>query len=270
MSNDLMPPVVCIMGPTASGKTALALALADRVPCEIISVDSALVYRGMDIGTAKPDALELQQVPHHLIDIRDPADPYCVADFRRDTLDLLKAVIGRNKLPVLVGGTMLYFRVLLDGMASMPPTDLAIRERIQQQAREFGWASIHEQLAEVDPHSAKVIHPHHSQRLSRALEVFLSTGETLSSLHARQEAELLPYHFSKLGLIIENRQWLHRRIADRFRCMIDQGLIEEVQALHQRSDLHSDLPAIRAVGYRQVWDYLGGNLSREEMIDRAI
>lgn len=263
-------PVVSILGPTASGKTALALALAERLPCEIISVDSALVYRGMDIGTAKPDADELARVPHHLIDIRDPSEPYSAADFRADALRLIAQILERKKIPLLVGGTMLYFKLLFEGMATLPPANLAIRARIAAEAEQSGWPHLHQQLARLDPVSADRIHPNHSQRLSRALEICLVSGQPMSALLARQQAQQLPWSFTHFALMPTSRQWLHERIARRFHLMMEQGFLQEVETLYQRGDLLGDLPAIRAVGYRQAWDYLGGNLSREEMVDRAI
>lgn len=269
------PLVIFLMGPTASGKTDLAIALRQHLPVEIISVDSTLVYRGMDIGTAKPTAQELAAAPHRLIDIRDPAEPYSAADFCADAEREITQIIAEGKIPLLVGGTMLYFRALLDGLAEMPAADPVVRAQIEQVANEFGWSSIHAELAKVDPESAAEIHPNHSQRLSRALEVYRVSGKTMSELRQLQQQNvgipfLQRYSVAQIAMAPRDRQVLHTRIADRFLRMLEQGLIDEVSRLHKRTDLHPDLPAMRAVGYRQVWDYLDGALAHEEMIERGI
>lgn len=267
--------VIFLMGPTASGKTDLAIALREHLPVELISVDSALVYRGMDIGSAKPTAEELAAAPHKLIDIRDPSQPYSAADFVADAEREIAAIHAQGKIPLLVGGTMLYFKALLDGLADMPEADPDIRAQIERDAAQFGWPFIHQQLAEIDPDVAAEIHPNHSQRLSRALEVYRASGKTMSELRRAQastSAELFSERFNLVQIAIapRDRAVLHERIALRFNKMIEAGLIDEVQALYRRGDLHADLPAIRAVGYRQVWDFIEGRLSYADMIERGI
>lgn len=270
-----LPNVIFLLGPTASGKTALALEIAKRIPIEIISVDSALVYRGMDIGSAKPSAEELAQVPHHLIDVRDPADPYSAADFRVDAEALVAEILARGKTPLLVGGTMLYFKALLDGLADMPAADPAVRLGIEQLAENEGWPAVHAELAKVDPESAAAIHPNHSQRLSRALEVYRSSGKTMSELRRQQQAESGErfsdrYKVLQMAIAPHDRALLHRRIEQRYHLMIEQGLLNEVKAMHCRSDLHVALPSVRAVGYRQIWQYLDGELSLDEAVEKAV
>lgn len=265
------PFAISLMGPTASGKTALSLALCEHFPCEIISVDSALVYCGMDIGSAKPDAATRARVPHHLIDIRDPADSYSAAAFRADALAAMRAILAAGRIPLLTGGTMLYFRVLRDGLAAMPPADPAVRAHIEELAGREGWAAVHARLAAVDPQAAARIHPGDPQRLQRALEVHLLTGRSLSSFHSGQaRAGDLPCRLVELALAPFERAELHRRIAARFHAMLAEGLVEEVRALHARGDLDPALPALRAVGYRQVLEYLDGVISYDAMVDRAI
>lgn len=265
------PPVIFLMGPTASGKTDLAIKLREHLPVEIISVDSALVYRGMDIGSAKPSLRELAQAPHRLIDIRDPSEPYSAAEFRRDALAEMALITAKGRIPLLVGGTMLYFKALLEGLADMPASDSRIRAEIEAQAAQHGWPYIHALLAQVDPESAVRIHPNHSQRLCRALEVYGLSGTTMTQWRQAQEAMPLQdlYNTVQLAISPRNRSTLHRRINHRFERMLEQGLIEEVTQLFQRGDLHSDLPAIRAVGYRQVWEYLAGITTREHMIEKG-
>jgi tRNA dimethylallyltransferase len=269
------PLVVFLMGPTASGKTDLAIALRQHLPVELISVDSTLVYRGMDIGTAKPTAAELATAPHRLIDIRDPAEPYSAADFCTDAEREINEIISAGKIPLLVGGTMLYFRALLDGLAEMPAADPVVRAQIEQDANQFGWPHIHAELAQVDPEAAAEIHPNHSQRLSRALEVFRVSGKTMSELRQIQQQTQTTsfqerYRVVQIAIAPRDRQLLHARIAKRFHQMLEQGLIDEVSRLRLRADLHPDLPAIRAVGYRQVWDYLDCALTQDEMIERGV
>ena len=268
-------PVIFLMGPTASGKTDLAIALRKHLPVEIISVDSALVYRGMNIGTAKPTAEELALAPHRLIDIRDPAEPYSVADFCIDAEREIAAVHAQGKIPLLVGGTMLYFKALLDGLADMPEANAAVRVQIESDAAEFGWPYVHQQLLEVDPEIAAEIHPHHSQRLSRALEVFRISGKTMSQLRREQNQNQAPlfcerFRVVQIAIAPRNRSLLHERINLRFHKMVNSGLVDEVKVLFSRNDLHADLPAIRAVGYRQVWDHLAGKLTHEEMVERGV
>ena len=258
------------MGPTASGKTDLAIALAERLNCELISVDSALVYRGLDIGSAKPD------YPHHLIDIREPQQVYSVAEFVSDARVLVEDIVAREKTPLLVGGTMLYFKAFLEGLAEMPAADEGIRKEIAEQAALQGWSAIHERLAAVDPKSAARIHPNHSQRLSRALEVYLASGTSLTEWHRAGQAEnaqkafLSRFDVHQIALSPVDRSVLHRRIEQRFQCMLAAGLMGEVQGLFARGDLHAALPAVRAVGYRQLWQYLEGTVSEEQAVQNAV
>ena len=269
--NDPRPLAICLMGPTASGKTALALALADRLDCGLVSVDSAQVYRGMDIGTAKPEPAVLARYPHRLIEIRDPAEPYSAAEFRRDALTAIGEILAAGRMPLLVGGTMLYFRALIHGLAEMPGADPAIRAGIAALAEREGWDAVHRRLAAVDPASAARIDPGNRQRVQRALEVYLASGRPMSSLHAAQSpAADLPCRLLQLALVPADRAALHRRIAARFQAMLAAGFLDEVRALKARGDLHPDLPSIRSVGYRQAWDYLDGRVSRQEMSERAI
>lgn len=255
----LLPHYICLAGPTASGKTAAALAIAQEYDCEIISVDSALVYRGMDIGTAKPSAAELAQVPHHLIDIRDPLNAYSAAEFVRDATALIHDIAARGKLPLLVGGTMLYFKALFDGLDDMPTANAAIRTAIEQEAAEKGWAALHAQLAEIDPLTAARLAPADSQRIQRALEVFRVSGLPISHFQTKTEKNTtgsIAGNFTGhilISLEPENRAWLHQRIAQRFDSMLQNGFIDEVRRLEARGDLHADLPSIRCVGYRQLW-----------------
>lgn len=269
-SQSPLPPAIFIMGPTASGKTALACALYDELPCELISVDSALVYKDMNIGTAKPTAEELAQYPHHLIDIRDPSQPYSAADFREDVLQIMAEVTARGKIPVLVGGTMLYFKFLLEGAADLPEADEAVRKQIEEEAAEKGWPAIHEQLAKVDPESAARLNPNDPQRVQRALEVYRVTGKTLTEHWAQQQQKSIPYQVIQFAICPKERKTLHERIELRFGQMLKEGFVDEVRALYQRGDLHENLPAIRAVGYRQVWEYLDGQLSYDDMIFKGV
>ncbi|AZC15987.1 tRNA (adenosine(37)-N6)-dimethylallyltransferase MiaA [Pseudomonas sp. CMR5c] len=275
-----LPPAIFLMGPTAAGKTDLAIELTKVLPCELISVDSALVYRGMDIGTAKPSRELLAQFPHRLIDILDPAESYSAADFRTDALAAMADITARGKIPLLVGGTMLYYKALLEGLADMPPADPQIRAELEEEAARLGWQALHDQLAAVDPESAGRIHPNDPQRLTRALEVYRASGLTMTAHRQRQLAQSteagasghgqLPYTVANLAIAPANRQVLHQRIAQRFTQMLEQGFIDEVVALRSRSDLHAGLPSIRAVGYRQVWDHLDGKLTFAEMQERGI
>ncbi|MFJ3412719.1 tRNA (adenosine(37)-N6)-dimethylallyltransferase MiaA [Pseudomonas protegens] len=275
-----LPPAIFLMGPTAAGKTDLAIELSKVLPCELISVDSALVYRGMDIGTAKPSRELLAEFPHRLIDILDPAESYSAADFRTDALAAMADITARGKIPLLVGGTMLYYKALLEGLADMPAADPQVRAELEDEAARLGWQALHDQLAAVDPESAARIHPNDPQRLTRALEVYRVSGLTMTAHRQRQLAQSteagasgrsqLPYTVANLAIAPANRQVLHQRIAQRFTQMLEQGFIDEVVALRSRSDLHAGLPSIRAVGYRQVWDHLDGKLTSAEMQERGI
>ncbi|WP_397457823.1 tRNA (adenosine(37)-N6)-dimethylallyltransferase MiaA [Pseudomonas asplenii] len=279
-ASKTLPPAIFLMGPTAAGKTDLAIELTKVLPCELISVDSALVYRGMDIGTAKPSKELLAQFPHRLIDILDPAQSYSAAEFRHDALAAMAEITARGKIPLLVGGTMLYYKALLEGLADMPAADPEVRAEIEEQAARLGWQALHEQLASIDPESAARIHPNDPQRLSRALEVYRVSGLSMTAHRQRQSAQStdaaasgrpqLPYTVANLAIAPANRQVLHDRIAQRFTQMLEQGFIDEVVALRRRSDLHVGLPSIRAVGYRQVWDHLDGKLTSAEMRERGI
>ena len=257
------------MGPTASGKTALAIRLAQELGGEIISVDSALVYRGMDIGTAKPSPDERGGIPHHLIDILDPLEPYSTGQFQKDAEALMIAIRARGHIPILAGGTMLYFHGLSHGLATLPPANSFVREAIAEEAQRRGWEALHQDLEKIDPVAAARIHPRDPQRIQRALEVFRLTGTPMTTLiektQKKSDDPLL-----KLVLRTGDREELHQRIERRFMAMLEQGLIEEVARLFDRGDLHADLPALRAVGYRQVWSYLEGDCSRDAMIERAV
>ncbi|HEY6131460.1 MAG TPA: tRNA (adenosine(37)-N6)-dimethylallyltransferase MiaA [Halioglobus sp.] len=259
------PLLICLMGPTASGKTDLAIELAQQRNCELVSVDSALVYRGMNIGSAKPD------YPHHLIDIRDPVQAYSAADFVADANRVIAQIIDRGRTPLLVGGTMLYFKAFLEGLSRMPGADYAIRAKIAAEAASFGWPYIHQQLAAVDPQAAARIHPHHSQRLCRALEVYRISGITLTEWHLTSGTEAASrYHVVQLAICPAERAILHQRIAWRFEQMMAMGLLEEVRGLWRRKDLHAGLPAIRAVGYRQLWQHLEGECSLDDAVKSAL
>ena len=272
-----LPFHLCLAGPTASGKTAAALAIAQRHPCEIISVDSALVFRGMDIGTAKPSAAELAAVPHHLIDIRDPLHAYSAAEFVKDAQALITDIAARGKLPLLVGGTMLYFKALFDGLDDMPAANPEVRAALDAEAAEKGWPAMHAQLAEVDPITAARLAPADSQRIQRALEVFRISGLPLSHFHAantaiKTEAARAESTGARALISLEpaDRAWLHGRIAQRFDAMLAQGFLDEVQALRARGDLHLDLPSVRCVGYRQAWEALDGLWPMAELRDKGI
>ncbi|MDR7345293.1 MAG: tRNA (adenosine(37)-N6)-dimethylallyltransferase MiaA [Pantoea sp.] len=263
------PKAIFLMGPTASGKTALAIALRQHLPVELISVDSALIYRGMDIGTAKPTAEELALAPHRLLDIRDPLEAYSAADFRRDALAEMADIVAKGRIPLLVGGTMLYFKALLEGLSPLPSADPLVRERIEQTAREQGWDTLHRQLCEIDPVAGARIHPNDPQRLSRALEVFFISGKTLTEL-TKTAGEALPYDVVQFAIAPASRELLHQRIALRFEQMLASGFEAEARALFARGDLHTDLPSIRCVGYRQMWSYLEGEINYDEMVYRGI
>lgn len=261
-----MKPVICLMGPTASGKTAMAVELLQHLPCEIISVDSAMVYRGMDIGSAKPDAATLQLAPHQLIDICDPATPYSAGEFRRDALRAIADIHARGKIPLLVGGTMLYFRVLQRGLASLPAADSTIRAELSTQST----SELYAQLAKVDPPAAMRIHAHDIQRIQRALEVYQLTGKTITAWQQEETSALTHYQVLNLALMPVDRPALHARIATRFKQMLADGFIDEVAGLYSRGDLNADLPAIRSVGYRQAWSYLAGEIASTEFPEKAV
>jgi len=273
---ETLPPAIFLMGPTATGKTDLAIALREHLPVELISVDSALIYRGMDIGSAKPPADQLEAAPHRLIDILDPSEAYSAAEFARDARQAMAEIGAAGRIPLLVGGTMLYFKALLDGLGNMPPAAPAIRAEIEDEAARRGWPFMHELLAAVDPETAKLLHPNHSRRIQRALEVYRTTGKTLSQFKREQASagsEIDPitrqYQLIQIGLFPHCRALLHRRIAQRFEKMLAQGFEEEVRELYRRGDLHPDLPSMRAVGYRQMWQYLSGEIDYPTMVNMA-
>ena len=263
------PPAIFLMGPTASGKTALAVSLVERFQLEIISVDSALVYRGMDIGTAKPDAITLARAPHHLLDIREPTEAYSAAAFCDDALRLMSDIVARGKVPLLVGGTMLYFRALLKGLDDLPRADAALRQKLEIDAASRGWPALHADLARVDPPTAARLAPNDAQRIGRALEIFQLTGKPMSAL-LDQAQTALPYRVLQLALIPSERAVLHQRIAARFDAMIAEGLIEEVKTLRRNPALTADLPAMRAVGYRQAWAYLNGEIDLDGLREQGL
>ena len=268
-----LPLAVAIMGPTASGKTGAALEIARHRPCEIISVDSALVYRGMDIGTAKPTPDELAAVPHHLIDIIDPRASYSVMQFRADALRLVDEIHRRGALPLLVGGTMLYFKALRDGLDTLPPADPLLRAELDRDAAELGVPALHARLATLDAPTAARLKPNDSQRIQRALEIIRLTGQPMSQLLARAAPAPLPFQLLPIALEPSDRAVLHRRIAERFDAMLDRadgGLLAEVRRLRERGDLHPGLPSMRCVGYRQAWEYLDGQIDRATLRDKGI
>ncbi len=257
------------MGPTASGKTALATTLVAEFPFEIISVDSAMVYRGMDIGTAKPNAPELLKTPHHLIDLCDPTEPYSAGRFYEDASDTIKKTHEKNKIPLLVGGTMLYFHVLQHGFSDLPSADESFRKKTQREAENKGWEYLHQKLTRIDPDAAQHIHSNDSQRIQRALEVYYLTGQPVSVLQKMKSFPPMPYHFINVVIAPHSREVLHQRIADRFDHMLENSFIQEVQRLHDRG-LNPNLPSLRTVGYRQVWAYLEGKYDYETMRAKAI
>jgi len=264
------PPAILLMGPTASGKTAIALWLAERFPVELISVDSALVFRDMDIGTAKPDAATLKAFPHYLIDLITPEEAYSAARFRCDALAAMKEITARGRIPLLVGGTMLYFKALLEGLAELPQADPGIRAEIDTLAASHGWPAVHAELARVDPITAARLHTTDAQRLQRALEVFRISGRPMSDLIAEGQAHKPPYDFLSLGLLPSDRSVLHARIAERFDAMLEAGLEDEVSHLRSKYTLSLNLPSMRCVGYRQVWEAQDGIIPRNEMRERGI
>lgn len=264
-----LPLALFLMGPTASGKTDLAIRLRKQFPVEIISVDSALIYKGMDIGTAKPSSDELLKAPHRLIDILEPTEAYSAADFRHDALNEMRIISQQGKIPLLVGGTMLYYKALLEGLSPLPAANVEIRQQIEQEALTHGWDVLHDQLKQIDPVSAERIHPNDPQRLSRALEVYRISGKTLTEL-TQTKGDSLPYRVRQFAIAPKERSELHRRIELRFDQMMKAGFEQEVKALYARQDLHPDLPSIRCVGYRQMWEYLDGNSTLDEAIFKGI
>ena len=290
-----LPPAIFLMGPTASGKTDLAVELCRQLPCDIISVDSAMIYRGMDIGTAKPSPDEQAAAPHRLIDICDPSEIYSAADFRRDALTEMATIRDRGRIPLLVGGTMMYFKALLHGMSELPSADPVLRRELENQADEHGWASLFTELEQEDPVAARLIHPNNHQRLLRAIEVIRLTGKPISVLWEQgsgngptnampervddypyftrwqaDEPSSLPYTVLQLAMAPSDRQILHERISRRFRLMLKSGFLEEVRSLMARGDLHSELPSMRCVGYRQAWAHLVGEYDEQELMDKGV
>jgi len=263
------PAAILLMGPTASGKSALAAALAGDFPVEIISVDSAQIYRGMDIGTAKPSLAERRSVPHHLIDIVDPTGSYSAAQFRSDAVRLIREITARGRIPLLVGGTMLYFKALREGLSELPESDAALRARIDAEAAERGWPALHAELAKVDAPTAARLKPSDAQRIQRALEIYRVTGKPMSQLLGRTKSAL-PFRLLELALVPSDRAGLHRRIEFRFDAMLEHGLVEELRALRERHALRPGLPSMRCVGYRQVWEHLNGSVDYATMVTRAI
>jgi len=264
------PPAIFLMGPTASGKTALAIELRKLFPADIISVDSALVYRGMDIGTAKPDKATLRAAPHALIDIRDPLESYSAAEFRQDALAEMTKITAQGRVPLLAGGTMLYFRALSQGLAVLPPADPRLRQTLEAEAGKLGWAAMHERLAAQDPEIAARIHPNDPQRIQRALEVIELSGRKMSELQREQTAQEPDFRILRIIACPQPRAVLHARIEERYLQMLQQGFLDEVKALRGRGDLNRNLPAMRCVGYRQAWSHLEGEISLEEMQFKAV
>ncbi len=270
-TNSPLPPAILLLGPTASGKTDLALHLADHYPIDLISVDSALVFKDMNIGTAKPDADTLKRYPHALVDVITPEESYSAARFREDALVAMADSTARGRIPLLVGGTMLYIKALLEGLSDLPQADAALRAEIDARAQQLGWPSIHEELAQLDPTTAARLAPNDSQRIQRSLEICLLSGRPASALYAKQQQQAAPpYRFLSLALLPSDRAWLHDRIALRFKLMLQHGFVEEVVALRAKYTLHADLPSMRCVGYRQAWEMLEGILPAKELEERGI
>ncbi|MBK7136819.1 MAG: tRNA (adenosine(37)-N6)-dimethylallyltransferase MiaA [Rhodocyclales bacterium] len=265
-----LPPAICLMGPTASGKTAVSLGLTLRFPMEIVSVDSAQVFRDMDIGTAKPDRATLEKFPHHLIDLISPEESYSAARFRSDALRVMAEITARGRIPLLAGGTMLYFKALRDGLSDLPQADAKLRRAIDEEAQRRGWPALHAELAALDPAAAARLKPADAQRIQRALEVVRLTGAPLAESIARRTEAAVPYRLIQLALQPSDRAVLHARIAQRFDAMLEAGLIDEVSALRRKYRLHAGLPSMRCVGYRQVWDYLEGRSDRAALREKGI
>ena len=270
MANPAPPPAILLMGPTASGKTAVAVQLATTLPCEIISVDSALVYKGMDIGTAKPDAATLARAPHHLINIIEPHESYSAARFRDDALALMREITERGNIPLLVGGTMLYFKSLVEGLNDLPEADSTVRLIIETMAEEEGWPAVHEKLRKVDPETAARLEPNDSQRVQRALEIYYITGKSMTDLLKKPKYVYFPYTPIRIALLPGDRAALHDRIAQRFEKMLDAGLVDELRALRDEYALEPDMPSMRCVGYRHAWDFMNDRISRTELLEQGI
>jgi tRNA dimethylallyltransferase len=265
-----LPPAIFLMGPTASGKTGVAVELAQRLPVELISVDSALVFRDMDIGTAKPDAATLARAPHHLIDIIDPTDAYSAAAFRHDALRLMAEITARGKIPLLVGGTMLYFKALREGLSDLPPSDPAIRAALDAEIAEHGIEWLHGELARVDPETAARLKSTDTQRIQRAMEIYRISGKTMTSLIGREHSADLPYDITSIALVPSDRAKLHARIATRFKTMLAQGLVDELHRLRDKYPLHPDMTSMRCVGYRQAWQYIEGEIDAAQLLETGI
>lgn len=262
--------VICLMGPTATGKTNMAIALAERLPCDIISVDSVMVYRGLDVGSAKPSSDVLAKTPHRLVDCCEPSEPYSAAQFCEDATHEIDTIVAKGRIPLLVGGTMLYFHALQNGLASLPDANPLLRQQLSDEAEKIGWAAMHDKLKTIDPIAAARIKPQDTQRIQRALEIYRLTGQAMSAFLDKQKQPLLPYQFINIALAPKERTRLHERIEQRLAVMWDAGLIEEVKKLKERGDLNAALPALRAVGYRQVWSYLAGELPQSELHPKTL
>ena len=270
MPSPAHPPAILLMGPTASGKTAVAALLATTLPCEIISVDSALVYKGMDIGTAKPDADLLKRAPHHLIDVIEPHESYSAARFRDDALALMREITERGNIPLLVGGTMLYFKALVEGLNDLPEADSTVRLIIETMAEDEGWPAVHEKLRKVDPETAARLEPNDAQRIQRALEIYYLAGRSMTDLLKKPKYVYFPYTPIRIALLPEDRAVLHERIAQRFDAMLEAGLVDELRGLRETYGLDAELPSMRCVGYRQAWDFLENRISRAELREQGI
>ena len=265
-----LPPAIFLMGPTASGKTGVAVELVQRLPVELISVDSALVFRDMDIGTAKPDAATLARAPHHLIDIIDPTGAYSAAAFRHDALRLMADITARGKIPLLVGGTMLYFKALREGLSPLPQADAALRAELDAEIAQHGIKRLHARLAEVDAETAARLHSTDTQRIQRAMEIYRLSGQPMSVLIKHQAQDKLPYRIQSIALVPSDRAVLHQRIATRFANMLEQGLVDELHGLREKYPLHPNMTSMRCVGYRQAWEYMEGEISEAELLEKGI
>ena len=265
-----LPPAIFLIGPTASGKTGVAVELVQRLPVELISVDSALVFRDMDIGTAKPDAATLARAPHHLIDIINPTEAYSAAAFRHDALRLMADITARGKIPLLVGGTMLYFKALREGLSPLPQADVALRAELDAEIAQHGIEHLHAKLAKIDPETAARLHSTDTQRVQRAMEIFLVSGKPMSELIKHQEQNPLPYNITSIALIPSDRAVLHQRIAVRFAEMLNNGLVDELRSLRDKYTLHRDMTSMRCVGYRQAWEFMEGEISKTELSEKGI